>query len=111
MSGLPSWARKGAKVVCINTNWRRGTLPWPTWLWAKFVGLPIAGGVYTITDVGLHEYDGGAALRLQGWGKIGFHVDFFRPLLSDDNEIETVLYRQRKGNKTHSVPRRKSVDA
>lgn len=93
MSGasLPSWARKGVKVVCIYGGpWRRGNTPWRTWLWLNLIGLPIHGGTYTIAAVGVHHYDRGAALRLKGFGLAGFHVDFFRPLVSTKTEAEDV---------------------
>lgn len=88
---IPSWAKPGQKVVCLNSDWRKGDdTPLWLWVWLKATGLPVAGCVYTISSVRRHPFDGGAALRLKGWGVIGFHVEWFRPLVSTKTESEDV---------------------
>lgn len=102
---VPYWARKGARVVCINASWRRGrTMGLVDWLRWQFVGMPIVGGVYTITDTAKHAPTGDGAICLKGWGTLGFHVDYFRPLILEDDEIEAKFYRTRKQQKTQGIP-------
>lgn len=54
MSGIPAWAVRGAKVVCVERGEERNR---------GFVTYPVVGQVYTIRQVLDHPY-GGAGIRL-----------------------------------------------
>lgn len=101
-SGIPSWARVGAKVVCVDTD----DLHWNDTL--------AVGCVYTLAWVG----SGWSPVNSK-YGKTGpscelaeikrpipFAIERFRPVVDDSEElgIETVLYRQ-KGRKSKAPVR------
>lgn len=92
MSALPSWARKGVKVVCVDVPWTQP--PYPDEVY------PTVGSVYTIRRV-VHETSGThlilreirnpiMLMRSPSFGlvadEICFHISHFRPLVSDDDE-------------------------
>jgi hypothetical protein len=92
---IPSWARKGAKVVCVDAADHGGYLYAPR---------DIANGdIYTINGVICEP--GGAYLVLDGYPNpdrghgpdIGWDIRRFRPLVEDksDNEIEAQIYRRK----------------
>lgn len=99
---IPSWARVGAKVVCVDAaKWRR-TLPLTT------------GRIYTIRHIGECPISGvGVYLEeiandCNGFGEeYGYRLDRFRPLV--DENIEATLFRS-KGLHNRS-PRKVGVDA
>lgn len=112
MSDLPSWARKGAKVVCIGSFEASRCFRWER--------LPVVGAVYTIRSVTIVPE--GVYLRfreIRNWpapyddsfGECRFTVAKFRPLIEgqSDDEVEARLYH--KKGLHQSAPRRKSVDA
>ena len=83
MSDLPSWARVGAKVVCVDAGPRRLT----------------AGGVYTIRQVvvGAIDADGAPYVGVhleeiqrtpyRDIGVVPFDIARFRPLVSQSDDI------------------------
>ena len=79
MSGIPSWAVKGAKVVCINSR--------PPW-WCGVgdpVLVPVEGEVYEISALG--DFGGQCGLLLVGMGELDFwHCRRFRPLVTRSQE-------------------------
>lgn len=104
---IPSWARKGTLVVCVDADSGKGV-----WIGDA----PVEGHIYTLTgawvaedgfvDCSLAEIQRSpSAQRL--WGKrVGYHLRRFRPLVEDsyDNEIEAKFYRTRKQQKTQRIP-------
>lgn len=88
MRSVPSWARVGAKVACIASGpWEKGdTINSWQWFRRTLFGLPVCGGVYTITAVGGHPSTGGVGIRLKGWGRLVFSIDQFRPLVTRSQE-------------------------
>jgi hypothetical protein len=80
MADIPSWARVGAKVVCINDRQQEfdpSSLKWDAL---------DAGQVYTISGVwgGLGA---GARIMLAGSQvRFGFYVRRFRPLVTDEQK-------------------------
>lgn len=88
---IPSWARKGARVVCIKRN------AWTPEGHNQFSeGVPQFRGIYTIRKVvvlGVGDY-----LALEEIeGMHCFRIDRFRPLVDDanDSEIEAQIYRKK----------------
>ena len=95
MSAIPSWARVGAKVVCVAT-WRRQT--------EYHEQGPVSGEIYTIREVGaLHLHEPGVVcVRLveiknrclkyrdmpAGW-EPAFRLSRFRPLITIEDDIAT----------------------
>lgn len=89
---MSTWAAPGVKCVCIHADWKRGPrLSIWTWLKLLYLGLPVHGGVYEVTAVGQH-CSGGRAITLRGWGKLAFHADLFRPLISRTQEQDVALF-------------------
>lgn len=88
MSGIPSWAVRGAKVVCVDGS------PRPSG--ARYVVLPKEGDTYTIGGVEWFEWSStaGWGLHLIGLKRFvnGRHIPFkwdrFRPLVSTKTEAE-----------------------
>lgn len=115
MSDLPSWARVGARVVCVDDAIRGGF---------GFERWPQKCGTYTIREVIYCPEAGSWQLRLHEivnpavdydldsslW-EAGFNVARFRPVtdLKSDDEVEARLYH--KKGLHQSAPRRKSVEA
>lgn len=92
--GIPAWAVKGAKVVCIAGGDPNG----PGF---KLVGgYPVTGGVYTIRSVTDRGRGGKVLLRLaefrpfihngNEWG--GWDADRFRPLVTQQDDIEAHFF-------------------
>lgn len=93
---IPSWARVGAKVVCVDDypdRYQRGP--------QFFVGLDglRKDGVYTIRDVVRSPYDGARwglrlveIVRKVGPGdpyEVPFGIERFRPLVTIEDDIKT----------------------
>ena len=97
MSGIPAWAVRGAKVVCISDRYHEN--------FVDDVPRPVCGNVYTIREalvrkgkpqVRLIEIDSGAA---------SFHTNRFRPAVEPKSEAEDLaLFRQ-------WLPKSQPVDA
>jgi hypothetical protein len=94
MSGLPSWARVGAKVICILSDWtpdERAAY--------RDVSFPVEGATYTIREVTTTYWDGVVCLRLEeicnpvimwrdGAAEAAFDVGRFRPLHTLETDLE-----------------------
>jgi hypothetical protein len=91
MSGIPSWARVGAKVVCITKAVS------PVILRHNY---PKQGGIYTVRKVVFASADGKPCLLLNEvvnfiWEpgisqrEPAFGAENFRPLISQQDDIET----------------------
>jgi hypothetical protein len=86
MSGIPSWAVRGAKVVCVDG----GT---PTCEGMELIGwVPVTGDTYTLSRVWCRR-DGRVLCELKeqprtsaagGWGLVGH----FCPLITQQDDIE-----------------------
>ena len=99
---IPSWARKGAKVVCIATDWTcdREDEDLPN---------PVFGHEYQL-DAAEEDDDmvSGVGCYLVGFGDEAFYdLAHFAPAVSDTTEM--ALYY--KNGLHQSVSRKKSVDA
>ena len=83
---IPSWARIGAKVVCINGGTTNS-------LGFDYLGrVPVTGGVYTVTKVVRETGDRYWLLVLAGFevGRdCGWNIARFRPLVSQADDIAT----------------------
>lgn len=108
MADLPSWARKGAKVVCIDD----APLPGTNWLDGE---APKCREIYTIDRVfnGPQGIPSLEFLELKRsprskriCGDVGYYANRFRPLVENasDSEIEATLYRKRKAQKNQHIP-------
>lgn len=113
--GIPSWAVKGARVVCVDDADFGGY---------GFEATPQAGGVYTIRQVVWCEVHASWQARLmevanpaliypdgpEMW-EPAFDLGRFRPVveLKSDNEIEAQIFRNRKQKQPHSAPRKVSA--
>ncbi len=98
MRAIPSWARVGARVVCVDdTNWQSfdvtGRLRTPDY-WG--FNLPTIGEVYTIRDI--DNRAGGVVVMLvevDNRGvtpnpiEIGFALHRFKPLVTIEDDIST----------------------
>jgi hypothetical protein len=89
MSGAPSWAVRGQKVVCvatddwINQHGRLSVLPRPRF-----------GEIGTISSVTEYEDSGLWFIGLVEYaGEIMFAVERFRPAVED--EVEATLFRRK----------------
>lgn len=79
---IPSWARVGAKVVCIRDLWEGRRL-----LWAP---KPIIGSIYTISMVGAsHNEWGNFGIMLDELKSYpyGYEIEAFRPLITQQDDI------------------------
>src|SRR5690606_910134 len=64
----PAWSvyKVGMRVECVKDSWRKGPLlTFRRWLTCLLFGLPVKGGVYTISDLGVHRPTGEPALCLK----------------------------------------------
>lgn len=102
MSGIPSWARVGANVVCINATPHPGQTG-PRWFW---MGSLTVGAVYTIRAVGAPTHTGAPGVYLNEivrpadpslMAECGYNLCRFRPAVEpkSDNEIEAQIYHRR----------------
>lgn len=86
MSGVPSWARPGVKVVCIND----AVIPGVGTFWAGVV--PPRGTVCTVRRAYRHS-DGNAVLEIveypNEWGgsEWGWLVERFRPVRTIEDDL------------------------
>lgn len=97
MSDLPSWARVGAKVVCID----QAILPGHV----SYADLPPAGRVVEVTGIVWSPFSdcwnftiAGYPNPMLGRGRdIGWRIARFRPVteFKSDDEIEARLYRDK----------------
>jgi hypothetical protein len=94
MSGIPSWARVGAKVVCVDGDFSR----FPSKLLGCAPNRPVAGITYTVRRV--REYPKGVFILLEEirnpWSDYGrwhgeaqFGLGRFRPLVALEDDIST----------------------
>lgn len=92
---IPSWARRGAKVVC----WRCPT----DGVRVAFADNPTVGAIYTLdrVDIGLNGIAAASLMEmnciLPDGEEFGYELAAFRPLVDDtnDNEIEAQIYHKR----------------
>lgn len=92
MSAIPSWAVRGAKVVCIDNRW-----PEDTWYGAEV--MPSLDTPYTIRAVRQHvggefglllaEIRNPVLYYADGAREAFFHIKRFRPLITQQDDIET----------------------
>lgn len=110
MSGVPAWAVRGAKVVCVDPN------PWWYGPEARGANVPVKDAVYTIREIvfgdavlleeirnapRLIEVDGGGLTI----GEPCFAIARFRPVIAKKSEAEDLaLFR-------HHIDQRLPVDA
>jgi hypothetical protein len=108
---VPSWARKGALVVCVYTGPLTGHLN---------LGGLVKGGVYTVRDVVRHQHIGTHGVRLVEISRPllarddyeqPFGFDRFRPLVDDANDAETEREIYRKKVHQNAAPRKVSERA
>lgn len=83
---MTSWAKVGAKVVCISNDFM-GTGSQSD---AKKL---IVGSVYTISFVG-HSEIGGVYIRVRGIDcvSLGFRLDRFRPLVTRTQQQDVEMF-------------------
>lgn len=92
MSGIPAWAVRGAKVVCISTHPEWASLP---------VETPRVGETYTLRAVDVNPFDGVACCWLEeiadqfcldprAIGFVAFGLFRFRPLVDDEAQERDV---------------------
>jgi len=82
---IPSWAKPGAKVVCVDAFPLEGSI---------WVSPPVEGVIYTITDTFYQE--GVLLLRLKelrNFQDIGYLARRFRPLVSRTQEQDVDLFK------------------
>ena len=108
MSGLPSWAKVGARVVCIEVFEQKDTGP--------EYALPAVGEVYTIREIE-DGYWGGWYFRFNEIHNPPFFSDGIEPSFShlrfkpvveqkSDNEIEAQIYHKLRVRTTARVGER-----
>jgi hypothetical protein len=92
MSGVPSWARKGMKVVCINDQRLESS--------EVHTGLLVVGSVYTIGDA-YHHRSGRIGLfinelQARHAGRlVCYDIRRFRPLVDDEaQERDAAMFRK-----------------
>lgn len=96
MTDIPSWAKVGAKVVCVDASLPNGEF------WAGHEQ-PIVGAIYTISSVGL-DRDGvnigvnfieierdELARAIWGW-EVGYYLHRFRPLITRTEQQDLALF-------------------
>lgn len=103
MNSIPSWAVRGAKVVCVRTI---DTCAYPE------VPYPTVGATYTVARVGHGDEDGDAIITVDeidsrdGEGfDVGYSLACFRPAVEPKSEVEDVALFK------HHLDQRQPVDA
>lgn len=88
---MSSWARPGVECVCISAGWLRGQgiSPWK-WIALKYLGLPVVGGQYVITQAGADSR--GVYVKIKGWD-VWIHAENFRPLVKRSQEQDVAMFR------------------
>jgi hypothetical protein len=100
MSGLPSWARVGAKVVCVDAACRPGRFWRPS-------EAPVQGKIYTVAaaffnpagEPRIHLVElqrSPETIKVLGY-LAGYRVERFRPLITLEDDLEAhfrILLRQ-----------------
>lgn len=104
MSGIPSWAKPGALLVCI----KRDEWVLITGADAQY-GKPRYREICTVADV--HPFVDFWCVRLEGYGHHLFNINRFRPLVDDANDAETEREIYRRKVHQNVAPRKNSVDA
>jgi hypothetical protein len=81
MSGVPSWAVRGAKVVCVDAC---------PWVFGWSGDALVEGAIYTIRGIAPHDSLGRLGLYLDEartkTDAFGFLIARFRPLVDDSDE-------------------------
>ena len=82
MSGIPSWAVKGARVVCVSDYW-------DSHLDAMDLPNPVRGEIYVIDSVDKDENaTGGIGVYLVGFPEDAFYsLENFRPVKTIEDDI------------------------
>jgi hypothetical protein len=90
---LPSWARVGAKVVCVGRKRKPGE---PSII--RDLGIrwkPKKGAVYTISGTFVDRTYGGFLFLSEHSEPQGFHFEGFRPLVDDEaQERDAAMFRK-----------------
>lgn len=83
---MSSWAKVGAKCVCIDSAPRNTSEGFPTWI-------PVEGEVYTILDI-YHRADGKSGLILveQTDHRRFYEVSRFRPIVTRTQEQDVEMF-------------------
>ena len=81
---IPSWARVGAKVVCVRDFAESFTIRDQ-----GYRRLPVVNEVYVITKVEAWPQYSAVTLDLLGLDPVGYDVQGFRPLVSQADDIAT----------------------
>lgn len=94
MSGLPSWARVGAKVVCVDDS----NQCWP-WYAPEQDECVVKDGIYVIESAGIYfDFESGedyvgltvcGVRRVDGVRNVPFDISRFRPLVTLEDDITT----------------------
>jgi hypothetical protein len=112
MSDIPTWVRRGQKVVCLGDDVKVAVLSKERGLGEQF---PVHGGIYTIRST-FFAASGELCIRLVeitnkkhryigGLLEVGFEAKSFEPLVDDANtsEVEAEMFRARP--RSVSAPR------
>lgn len=98
---IPSWAVRGARVVCIDGNWA-----YPQ---DYRVAVPVKGETYTIREI---EDEGFRFVELpnrayafsDGFKEPRFHYAFFRPFVSRTQEDDLATHFEQYLKTDHRAP-------
>jgi hypothetical protein len=98
---VPSWAVRGAKVVCVDDDWTCDEID-------TDLPDPVRGETYTIEGVDTDDdidFEGGAGLYLAGFPDDAFYtIRNFRPLVTTKSEAEDLAhFRHHLTQKTPEV--------
>jgi hypothetical protein len=101
VSGIPAWAVRGAKVVCVNGKARS--------IWTKGGWAPQTDGVYTVERAFSDRGTGKVLLELREYVHDvpyhGWDITRFRPLVDDEaQERDVAIFR-------HHLTQKPTVDA
>jgi hypothetical protein len=102
MTSIPSWAVKGAKVVCVDDAHLSYCVPGYRYSDDGLDGLS-KGEIYTIRDALVSPFDGAPSIRLveitraRNWSRLkkgepGFAVGRFRPLVTKTQEQDVAQF-------------------
>lgn len=97
MSGIPSWATRGAKVVCISESYHDN--------FVDDVPRPVEGRVYTIREALMRSGKPQVRLVEIDAGVASFHTERFRPVVPPKTEAEDLAHFR------HHLDQRQPVDA
>lgn len=90
MTFIPSWARVGAKVVCVDDaggpdKWTEGDGPARGCIYTIVRALVADDG---LVDIHLAEIRRGPLARARWGNDVGYSVHRFRPLITQQDDIE-----------------------